>query len=758
NLNFAGNAPVTVASGANLSGVGSSGAGFLLVAGSGAVSLTGVNAKMPDATKVTTFVVGGVGSDFSTVGNGTLFVGLDQAPPSAPVRSSAPADVTVGLGTNSALHDATNLFILANGNLTNSGGLDLNGLGPTWAGTHAWWTGSLTNSGTIQESKAGQSIYMELQGKNVIWYNNTSSLQTFTGGVNNSGTIAALDGYVDIRVPKGDMINSGTVLGGNGGVRWQTYNGAVTNSGTLQSKQTGDVYVYAGSGGNNANPHDVMNTGTVISDSGDVDVYSEYGNITNAKGGTISAAQEIYIAPNFFGGSAFGNFDNQGSLLVSGSNGSIYIYNDGPGNQTVGGTVGTTGTGVLTYFSASHNPGPIGSSGGTTKIDTPISVISDFEGISGIFLGAQNIIVNAPLSVTELTPGAGANSMHFFGTSTTTRNSVTINANLVAGSFFTSVANAGTNFTFAPFSQDWVVNGNITATKGGSFGGNADIEFHDLGNFQGPGMLTANRVLLEGYGNFNNPVSNDFLQNGLHVTTFGPDPVVTITARGAGTQAVNLNITGDATVTSGDTVVDTISPTNLFGFGCFNTPLCNYTKEPNAGSSLIVQASGTLTIGPNNYPNALNISGGGGPPDAVSADAFASSSVSGMSASNGFLFPGALAFITPGTLNINTIVDNAYDQTVAPFQGQWYQGSTINAVLPFYTNGNARINFSVLPNGSPIPPAVFTAQLTTDLFGFRHLIPVLTPHSAFLNTYTIVEQAFVHGQNWQALISNAPIN
>ncbi len=100
-MNFAGNSPVTVA-GANLSGV----ATYLLVAGSGAVSLTGTNAQLP-AAAVPIYVVGGVGSDFfaSNPPGQTLTVN-DKGAASAAVRSSAKTDVTIGLGTSAAAYDA----------------------------------------------------------------------------------------------------------------------------------------------------------------------------------------------------------------------------------------------------------------------------------------------------------------------------------------------------------------------------------------------------------------------------------------------------------------------------------------------------------------------------------------------------------------------------------------------------------------------------------------------------------------------------
>jgi filamentous hemagglutinin family protein len=741
-LNFAAGAPVTVQG--DLSGV----ATYLVVAGSDSVNLS--PAKAP-AAGVPIAVVGGVGSSVNWT-TGAVTLSDNGAPDQTAVFSSAKADVTLGLGSSKTAQDGTKLSVWANGNLTNNGVIDFGAAGPS-ATNNFQWTGLLTNTGTLETTAKATGLNLDVNGSTVSFYNNGTSQPAF-GSFNNSGTIQAVDGYADVEGNQGDMTNSGTILGGNGYVDFATSNGNVTNSGTLHAAQTGGVYVYAGSNDDNTKPHDVTNSGTITSDKGGVYIYSEFGNITNAKTGTISAATSIYIAPNSDGNGKFGSFTNAGSLAVTGPSGSVYIWNDGPGDQTIGGTVGATGTGALTFFSAVHNAGPVSQSGGTTTINTPINVLHDKVNGDGIYIGAQNIAINSPMTVSELNAGAGAGSIQFFGASSNTLNSVSVNANLTAGGFFSSVTNHGTNFTFSPFSQDWAVNGNLTTTNGGT----QHIELHDVGNFQGPGVLTANKVLIEGYGNFNNPVSNDFLLNGLHITTVGGDPVVTITARGPGPQAVNLNITGDVTVTSGDTVSDTINAGGGY-LGCFNTPLCNYVTEPNAGSSLIAQASGTLTIGPNNYPTALNMQQQEVPPADVTALQITLGPVpSGVSNSNGFLFPGALAFITPGTLNVNTTVDNAYGGTVAPFQGQWYQGTTINALQPLYTNGNARINFSVHPNGSPVLPSVFTATVTHDLFGFSHLKPTLNPDATFLNTYTIIEQAYVHGQDWISLINNTPIH
>ena len=67
-------------------------------------------------------------------------------------------------------------------------------------------------------------------------------------------------------------------------------------------------------------------------------------------------------------------------------------------------------------------------------MSTPITVLAD-KTSEGIYLSGEKIVVTAPLTVMEATPGAGAGTIEFYGTNGFGANATTIGANLTAGGF-----------------------------------------------------------------------------------------------------------------------------------------------------------------------------------------------------------------------------------------------------------------------------------------------------------------------------------
>jgi hypothetical protein len=127
-----------------------------------------------------------------------------------------------------------------------------------------------------------------------------------------------------------------------------------------------------------------------------------------------------------------------------------------------------------------------------------------------------------------------------------------------------------------------------------------------------------------------------------------------------------------------------------------------------------------------------------------------------LSFTNGFLFPGAVAFVAGGTLNVNAVVDNAYAGVVAPFQGQFYQGTAINALQNMYTNGNALINYSVRPNGGVGLSTVYTAHAGTNFLGFPNLTAVIAPNNSYINNYVNLANAIAAQQDWTLIFNTVP--
>ena len=424
----------------------------------------------------------------------------------------------------------------------------------------------------------------------------------------------------------------------------------------------------------------------------------------------------------------FGSATNAGTINITSKGGNVDFYNYGPGDINVGGTVAATGAGnYIGYFSAAHSTG----AKGTTTISTPISVLHNKSG-DGIYLSGEKIVVTAPLTVAEATLGAGAGEIAFFGTNDVGSNATTIGANLTAGSYYFSTTNGG-GLPGAPFDMSVLLNGNLTTTAGGT----RRVEMYGVSSVTGPGVITANHVVIDASGNVRNVTSNNYLLNGLHITTVGTSPLIEFTARSPAMQVINLAITGDATISSGSTV----TVNNPCYSGLCITPSGGYIPQPNAGSSLLVTATGNLAIGANNGPGTF-IGGGTG----------------GLSNTSGFLFPGGVAFVAGGALNVNTVVDNAFTGTAVPFQGVYFQGATINALLPIYTNGNSFVNYSVRPNGGVGLSTTYQARAGTNFLGFPNLTAAINPDDSFLNTYTVLANAVANGQPWLPLVSFTPIH
>ena len=212
-------------------------------------------------------------------------------------------------------------------------------------------------------------------------------------------------------------------------------------------------------------------------------------------------------------------------------------------------------------------------------------------------------------------------------------------------------------------------------------------------------QIVTNSLELYLYGSFNAPImgNTNWLTNQVQVAALDPlsQVNVTISAVGAGFQAVNVGITGNASVNSGYTY----TPFNAVGLTTGTTPAGGLIG--NGGSQLIVNASGTLDIW----------------------DGFISSF---------FEFPGGIAFKAGGVLTQNVPVYNAWTLQALPYQGVFFEAPTINALSYIATNGNSWANWSIKPvAGAPTIYQIKQPAPTT--FGF-----VATPSAAHLNTYSLL--------------------
>jgi len=187
-----------------------------------------------------------------------------------------------------------------------------------------------------------------------------------------------------------------------------------------------------------------------------------------------------------------------------------------------------------------------------------------------------------------------------------------------------------------------------------------------------------------------------------------PPPVATtvnatISAVGSGFQAINLGFHSDLLVDSGNTR----APFDSIGLTTGGFPAG--TPAGNAGSSLILQSDGAMTILGNGSTFFPLVS----PPDS-------------------FIFPGGAVFISQTTLNQTVPVLTAYTTSAASWKGVFYEADTLNLFAYTQVNGNSWLNVNKLPS-TGVPIAYSLVSLGLNAFG-----NVLTPSAVHLNAYTTV--------------------
>jgi filamentous hemagglutinin family protein len=493
------------------------------------------------------------------------------------------------------------------------------------------------------------------------------------------------------------------------------YTGLLSNTGTIGS--TGND-VYFGDNGTTG----IMAGGTAG---------LSYGDTSNS--GTLKG-NNVYVT-------AGKNITNTGSVLVTSKGGDAEFWNTNavaPSTVSVGGTVAASGTGnYIGYFSASNESA------------------NDL-----IWLYGRDITVSAPLSVSAVTAGMDTGAIDVYGLSDSYVDHLTVTStgSLTGGAINIQGSGGCSDYSCAGSRMDVALAGNMTATNtsaghtgngdngASNYGVGGDVELRNVGNVQGAGMITANRVYIGTYGSVNNPVSSNFLNNGLNITTTKSaaqaEPVVTFSSKSAGRQAINLNIHGDAHVSSGNTALYVQS----YPYYYYNSA---FTAGPNSGSSLIIQASGHLTIEGNNYANAIEQANFGG-----------DSGMGGISNSNGFLFPGGVVFKSATDIHSHAVIDNAWTASAVPFQGMFFEAPSITVDQPMYTNANSWVNYSTHPAG--LLPTVYGATQGMSIYGYPTLYASILADANHINTYSAIVDAAVNPANpaypdWVSVINGTPI-
>ncbi|HXX86236.1 MAG TPA: hypothetical protein VEN29_19925, partial [Casimicrobiaceae bacterium] len=445
---------------------------------------------------------------------------------------------------------------------------------------------------------------------------------------------------------------------------------------TFSGTATGDVVIQAITEG--SNPSTVTTTGNVLIYGGNITLASSINDKLNSKGGVqtdvnlyvlgtksltvsgnVGAGKSVYLnslGPITISGNVLSDTNESGSggiyianfgtgasqTTISGNLttgtakhptfGGIYIYNYGltSGNLNVSGNLTTAaGGGADVHLFTNGNLNFTGSATGDD--DVHVTVKGLHSNLAGP-MTATNFFITyaAPHAITTLTPAA--------------------------------VLTAGTEIDlgYDNFSGTWLGVLNFTGVASAS-GGPAWTSTPYTSASQKPAaQLVTNALVIDALGSVNAPLAapnTNWLMNGMPISPMVPvAPVnISLTAAGAGPQAINLNVSGNVSMDSGQTV----TPFQYVGLTSGFFPAGGLIG--NGGSQLIVQASGTLDVQPVGFNGFAFF-----PP----APAGGTSGV--------FQFPGGVVLKSGSVLSIFTPVVNAWTTVAQAFQGVWEDAPTIN--------------------------------------------------------------------------------
>ncbi|WP_018291152.1 hypothetical protein [Verrucomicrobium sp. 3C] len=471
----------------------------------------------------------------------------------------------------------------------------------------------------------------------------------------------------------GSIVNNGVLTSSTGNlIPFLQWTGTLTNNGTIDAELGSGVrggrVSFQGNTSAKLAYGGLVNNGTIATNSSSTLFVNLPGTIINNSGATISNV----------GGTVALLAGNVDLPLFTGVGGAVINY---------GAIIANIG--VLLEAS---NPNHVGPNPGGGEYSNGSIQILNASPESGA--GTGKLIVGS------MTGNA------FLGGTVTTPNS----PNGLATASFQSGSSPVSTFTLGT---------NVTAQN---------LVFFTGGSLTGPGIVTTNSLLLTDFtGNVNNVTSQtNYLANGFHVAngTSGTTQItlnMPTTQQGAiGRQAVNLNVVGNAVLTSGST---STFMNSIRGFASLPT-------EANVQSNLLVQASGNLTVNPSlvGGPHPSLVAGPHPPKGPVSGYALSTTALH----TAGFVFPGGINLIAGHTLTLNTVVDNGYAPTVVAGQGIFFQAPHIATDSPVITSGNAWVNFSTVPSTIP---AIYGATLAQNISPVAYTITNTTNTAYHIRSY-----------------------
>ena len=647
---------VTVSAGADLNGVSTG----LLIAGAGNVNVNGAFVSQAGTTvysindKAPLTIDGGVGG-YATV---TAFTAEDNIKnPSGAFNSLASGSVAAGyktayytdaantsvglnLGTSQSPYDANSavtstggLQVLAYGNINVASGSNISTVNRVSSGSHQptfEWTGTFTNNGTLNfGDQTNSTLIPESTYVMELGYGFNSAGSDNLNVVNPNSYGQPIYGDSSMGMSAGAFVNASTGLL-NGGSLW--FQGAsFTNNGTIQ-----------------------LGEGTNVPS---INIEAFSGNVS--LGGTVA----VVNTPN---GTYASSAPFLNGVFINAANTAGQTVNIDTTLPTVGAqpvVIQATNVNVNNSITIS-NKGASGV-GDADFVFTPYSLQNASAApVSGSFVLSSGATISAS---GNLIMGAADNGA-IVHTSTPT---VLVTSSSTVPNYYGTPAQTGHGPAYTSFQ----INGNMLAsglgnTNGGlaAFGGTGSQNSATF-NVNGSGSITAGSLIFNNLlGSVNNITTGQILANGFKVNApTGGEVNISVSADGSAPQGFNLNVNGNAAISSGDTqAVLTQTPAG-------NSTYAQYLMPANANSNLVVQASGNLTVnagyGTDNY--------------SLGSTAL-------------FQWPGLVYLqANGGQLISTTAIANAYAaQASTGHAGVFLIASNITDNSPIYTNGNAGVVFA----------------------------------------------------------------
>jgi filamentous hemagglutinin family protein len=445
----------------------------------------------------------------------------------------------------------------------------------------------------------------------------------------------------------------------------------------------------------------------IINGSKSVSITADVGAMTDV---SISSAGTINITGNVT------------SDTNDGGSGKIVITNTGAGESTtISGKLTSYGDGDGIHVTAN---GPLTISGAVNAINADVAIVNNGMAsgntttISGAVTGnygisiANNGVTNSNLNISGdlvshnnggITVNSNGNLQLGKATSTGTGYddiritanglNVSLNGALTADEKIAITAQHATTKALpaavitAPFVTLDVLNFNGVNASGNAYASAAE---------QPAAQIVTNNLDVTARGSVNAPIAGNtnWLNNAMVVKALDVTAPInaSITANGAGFQAINLKFDGNAVVDSGDTY------TPFIGVGLTTGTYPAGSLIGNGGSQMILNATGNMDVVSGHY--------------------------------RGFQFPGGLVFKAGGLLSVMGPVYNAWTTVAQPYQGVFFEAPTINALSFIATNGNSWANWSTRPT-TGVPTIYQINQPTATTFNF-----VPSPSAAHQNTYS----------------------